>query len=75
MLLSLGPESIDSVMQLSGVDPRVAGYIAYSLQLEANYLRQVHNNTLAGVRQQQAEAIAEVFMCNASDVEIELQNA
>ena len=74
-LLSLGPESIASVMQLSGVDPRVAGYIAYSLQLEANYLRQAHNTTLADVRQQQAQAIAEVFMCDISEVEAELQNA
>lgn len=74
-LLSLGPESIASVMQLSGVDPRVAGYIAYSLQLEADYLRQAHNTMLADVRQQQAQAIAEVFMCNVSDVEAELHNA
>ena len=74
-LLSLGPESIASVMQLSGVDPRVAGYIAYSLQLEANYLRQAHNTMLADVRQQQAQAIAEVFMCDISEVEAELQNA
>ena len=74
-LLLLGPESIASVMQLSGVDPRVAGYIAYSLQLEANYLRQAHNTTLADVRQQQAQAIAEVFMCDISEVEAELQNA
>lgn len=74
-LLSLGPESIASVMQLSGVDPRVAGYIAYSLQLEANYLCQAHNTMLADVRQQQAQAIAEVFMCDISEVEAELQNA
>lgn len=71
-LLSLGPESIASVMQLSGTDPRVAGYIAYSLQLEATYLRQAQNEALATLRQQQAEAIAEAFMCNISDVENEL---
>ena len=68
-LLSLGPESIASVMQLSGVDPRVAGYIAYSLQLEADYLHQAGNVALADLRQQQAQAVAETFMCDMDEVE------
>lgn len=68
-LLSLGPESIASVMQLSGVDPRVAGYIAYSLQLEADYLHQTGNVALADLRQQQAQAVAETFMCDMDEVE------
>lgn len=72
-LLSLGPESIASVMQLSGVDPRVAGYIAYSLQLEAEYLHQAGNDVLATIRQQQAEAVAETFMCDLNEVTSELE--
>lgn len=72
-LLSLGPESIASVMQLSGVDPRVAGYIAYSLQLEAEYLHQAGNDVLAAIRQQQAEAVAETFMCDLNEVTSELE--
>ena len=37
-LLSLSPESIASVMQVSGVDPRVSEYIARSLLLASGYL-------------------------------------
>ena len=43
-LLSLSPESIASVMQVSGVDPRVSEYIARSLLLASGYLAE------AGVR-------------------------
>ena len=71
-LLSLGPESIASVIQLSGVDPRVAGYIAYSLQLEADYLRQAGNDGLAALRDDQARAVAETFMCDLDEVPLEL---
>ena len=35
MLLSLAPESMASVLQVSGVDPHVAEYVANSLQLES----------------------------------------
>ena len=37
-LLSLSPESIASVMQVSGVDPRVSEYIARSLLLASGCL-------------------------------------
>lgn len=72
-LLSLGPESIASVMQLSGVDPRVAGHIAYSLQLEAEYLHQAGNDALANLRRQQATAVAETFMCDMDEIPRELE--
>ena len=73
-LLSLGPESIASVMQLSGVDPRVAGYIAYSLQLEADYLCQAGNSTLADLRREQAKAVAQTFMCDMDQVTEQLSS-
>jgi hypothetical protein len=72
-LLSLGPESIASVMQLSGVDPRVAGYIAYSLQLEAEYLQEAGNSSLAALRQEQANAVAETFMLDLEQTPAELE--
>lgn len=72
-LLSLGPESIASVMQLSGVDPRVAGYIAYSLQLESEYLQEAGNSSLAALRQEQANAVAETFMLDLEQTPAELE--
>ena len=35
MLLSLAPESMATVLQVSGVDPHVTEYVANSLQLES----------------------------------------
>ena len=39
VLLSLSPESIASVVQISGTEPRVVEYICRTLMLEADYLR------------------------------------
>ena len=61
MLLSLSPESIASVMQVSGVDPRVTEYIARSLLLAAGYLREAGDDALADVREAQARAVAEAY--------------
>lgn len=72
-LLSLGPESIAAVMQLSGVDPRVAGYIAHSLKLEADYLRQAGTFDLAELRMGQAQSVADMFGFDLSEVPSELE--
>ena len=61
MLLSLSPESIASVMQVSGVDPRVTEYVARSLLLASGYLREAGEGALAEVREGQARAIAATY--------------
>ena len=71
-LLSMAPESIASVMELCGVDPRVAGYIAHSLILEADYLRQAGNSALAELRMGQGQAVALQFGIDLSEVASEL---
>ncbi len=71
-LLSLGPESIAAVMQLSGVDPRVAGYIAHSLKLVSEYLQQAGELDLSELRAGQAQAVAELFGFDLSDAPPEL---
>ena len=58
MLLSLAPESMASVLQVSGVDPHVTEYVANSLQLESEFLRSAGNDELAEVRAGQARALA-----------------
>ena len=61
MLLSLAPESMASVLQVSGVDPHVTEYVANSLQLESEFLRSAGNDELAEVRAGQARALASAY--------------
>lgn len=61
VLLSLTPESISSIMMVSGVDPRVTEYIARSLKLEAAYLEDAGDAELAQLRSDQADAIAAAY--------------
>ena len=60
VLLSLAPDSIAGIMQVSGIDPRVAGYVAHSLKAESDYLVQA-GNPLATLRMQQAHAVAKAY--------------
>ena len=57
-LLSLAPESIASIMQVTGIDPGVVEYIARSMLLESVYLQKAGNADLAAIRDAQARAIA-----------------
>ncbi len=61
VLLSLAPESIAGILQISGVDPQLVIYIANSLLLEADYLRQAGDVGLADIRESQARALAQEF--------------
>ena len=61
MLLSLAPESMASVLQVSGVDPHVTEYVANSLQLESEFLRSAGSDELAEVRAGQARALASAY--------------
>ena len=60
-LLSLAPESIASVMRVSGIDPDVTQFIARSLLLESVYLTEAGNDALAATRAGQARAIASEY--------------
>jgi len=61
VLLSLAPESLAGILQVSGTDPMVAEYIAQSLLLESHYLREAGADQRAGVREAQALALAGAF--------------
>lgn len=61
VLLSLAPESIASVMQVSGIDPNVTQFVARSLLLESVYLVEAGNDGLAITRRGQAQAIADAY--------------
>lgn len=72
VLLSLAPESIASVMQVSGVDPRVTDYIARSLLMASGYLHEAGEHELANVREGQARAIAQTYGLDLPDTPEEL---
>ena len=72
MLLSLSGESMAQVMQLSGVDERVAGYIAHSLDQEAQYLEQAGEYDLASLRKDQAMHLSQTFQLDMDKIANEL---
>ena len=66
-LLSLAPESLAQVLQVSNTDPRVVVYIANSLALEAKYKRELGEDEIAKLRASQAEALAKAYGIELSD--------
>ena len=60
-LLSLSPESIASVLQVSGTDPAVTEYLCRSLMLSSRYHAEGGDAALADLRAGQARAIAAAY--------------
>lgn len=60
-LLSLAPESMGAILQVSGVDERVVEYIARSLALASEYLREDGQHALADLRLEQARSLAQTY--------------
>ena len=60
-LLSLAPESIGTVLQVSGTDPRVSEYVARSLLLASDYFEQAGQKQLSILRREQANAVAKTY--------------
>ena len=60
-LLTLAPESMAGILQVSGVDERVVEYIARSLALASAYLNEAGDRQLAALRFQQACALAQAY--------------
>lgn len=58
VLLSLTPESMAGMLEVSGTDPRVAEYVGRTLHLESEYLVQAGKDELAALRESQARALA-----------------
>lgn len=71
VLLSLAPESIAAVVQVSGTDPRAVEYICRSLLLEADYLREAGKDDKAELRSQQAYALADAYGIDLETVELD----
>ena len=66
-LLSLAPESIATIMQVTGIDPRLVEYLSRSMLLESVYLDKGGKTELARVREAQARAIASAYEFDLPD--------
>ena len=71
-LLSLAPESMAGILQVSGTDPRVIEYVARGLMLASFYLREAGDGALADVRLEQARALADAYGIEVPDDPAEL---
>ena len=64
VLLSLTPESIASILQVSGTDPGVIEYLSRSMLLASKYHAEAGNADVAALRESQAFALAEAYGIN-----------
>lgn len=60
-LLSMSPESISSILQVTGCDPFVTEFMAHSLMQAATYRREGGDSQTADLREAQARAIADAY--------------
>ena len=58
---ALAPESLASVLQVSGVDPHLTEYIARSLMLSGRYHGEAGRADMAELRRAQGRAVAAAF--------------
>lgn len=66
-LLSLAPDSLAQILQVSGVDPHVTEYLARSLLLSSRYYGDAGHVEVSALRRRQAFAVAEAFGHGLSD--------
>lgn len=70
--LALSPDSLVTMMVLSGMGDSVAAYVCYALERLAALYEREGNEDLAGLRYLQARAVGESFGCDPADVPEEL---
>lgn len=73
--LALAPESIAQIMQVTGTDERVSEYVARTVLLASKYLEEAGDVEMAGVRRDQAFAIAQAYGHDISDMDGSVEDA
>lgn len=71
--LSLAPDSLVTMMILSGMGDSVASYVCYALGRLSEAYAKMGEEDLAGIRAAQAKAVAESFSCDPEDIPVEFQ--
>lgn len=75
VFMALSPESMASIMSLSHTDPRSTEYIARSLALASEYNRLAGSHEIAELRMRQAQAIADAYGHDISDMQDDPQRS
>lgn len=70
--LALSPDSLVTMMVLSGIGDSVAEYVCYALDRLARLYEREGDEDAAGLRRLQARAVAESFGCDPSTAPAEL---
>lgn len=70
--LSLAPDSLVTMMVLSGMGDSVAAYVCYALERLARLYEAAGDEDAAGLRRLQARAVAESFGCDPDTPPAEL---
>lgn len=70
--LALAPDSLVTMMVLSGMGDSVAAYVCYALERLSRLYEAAGDEDLAGLRSLQAKAVAESFGCDPSTPPAEL---
>lgn len=69
-LLRLAPESFATILQVSGTEESLVGYLVRSLLLESEYLAEAGQAQLASLREEQALALASAYgQCEPFDLD------
>lgn len=71
LLLSLAPESMAVMLQLSESDPRLMGYMARTLLLSSRYWEEAGQHEQARLRAGQAQAVAQTFGFELNEAAVE----
>ncbi len=71
LLLSLEPDSMAAMLQISGSDPQLMAYVSRILLLESHYLKMAQRYSEAELRHGQAFAVAGAFGIPLSEDDIE----
>ena len=70
--LALAPDSLVTMMVLSGIGDSVAAYVCYALDRLARFYEAAGDEDAAGLRRLQARAVAESFGCDPDQPPAEL---
>lgn len=71
--LSLAPESLVTMMELTGIADSVAGYVSYALLRLADAYEGQGNEAIASLRREQARAVSAAFQSEFGKVPEEYQ--
>lgn len=72
--LALAPDSLVTMMILSGMGDSVASYVCFALGRLSKAYEDMGEEDLAGIRAAQAKAVAESFSCDPEDIPEELRD-